>query len=149
MAERVAPCGFRCDLCAAFEGNAVDPVRISAAWSTIWRVELPPARARCRGCDVPAAPGAALPEPGCPVRRCASGRKLPGCVSCPDCPCGELDRRLSAVEAVGARWRSRLSPAAYAMFVAPYEARARLSSLRSAAEDGVPENPMSATSSGR
>jgi hypothetical protein len=43
------------------------------------------------------------------------------------------------------------------MFVAPYEARARLSSLRSAAEDAVPEepedavpeNPMSATSSGR
>jgi hypothetical protein len=147
MAERVAPCGFRCDLCAAFEGNAIDPVRISAAWSTLWRVELAPSQARCRGCDVAAEPGAALPEPGCPVRACATGRNLPGCVSCPECPCGELDRRLRAVEAVAARWRTRLSPAAYATFVAPYDARARLSPARPcpSPEEPAAPTPASAT----
>jgi hypothetical protein len=142
MAERTATCGFRCDLCPAFERNRVDPVRTSAAWSALWGVELAPERLRCRGCGVPAPRGAALPEPGCPVRACATGRNVSGCAACPECPCAQLERRLTSVEAVAARWRRRLSPDAYALFVEPYLARAALPSARpTAGEPAAAEDP--------
>lgn len=141
----VAPCGFRCDRCPAYDGSGIDRVRTSAAWSAIWGVDVAPERIRCRGCHAGAAPGAALPEPACPVRACARGRRLTGCAACPDFPCELLERRLSAVEEIAARWKPRLSADAWERFVAPYAgARATLCALR--AHASAPPRPADASS---
>ena len=85
MRELVAYCGLDCEKCEAYIAtqNDDDNMRrkVAKEWSELNNVEITPEMINCEGCRVD---GKKTPfcESMCPIRQCASGRKMETCGSC-------------------------------------------------------------------
>jgi len=131
MSEIYSRCGYRCDLCPAFERNQTGPQdreRVSAGWEKYYNgFHMDPAQIVCAGCPFE---GRHI-DGGCPVRPCANAR---GCVTCADCSeygsCDMLNKRLGAIQPIKDRHGNAMPAEDYRLFIAPYEAKEHLEQLR-------------------
>jgi len=130
MAEVVAKCGYRCDLCAAYEANfrgEADSERIRAAFKKYYGFDVPPdAIKACVGCQ--AATEAIDPE--CGVWPCAVERGVETCGECEAFGCEVCRSRMDAV-ADRVASMGEIPPDDYEAFVKPYLGRETLEKRRS------------------
>ena len=98
MKDYIAYCGLDCEICDARLAtvNDDDELRRKTAklWSELNGAEITPEMIRCTGCRFD---GVKTPycEAMCPIRRCASGRKVETCGACPErASCEKLGRIL-------------------------------------------------------
>ena len=103
MKPFIAFCGLDCEACEARLATINDDdalrVKVAELWSKLNGVEITPAMINCVGCRVD---GVKTPycESLCPIRLCASERKLETCGSCAETEsCGKLGMILSGNEA--------------------------------------------------
>ena len=86
MAEPIAICGNRCDVCPAYYSNvkALDREQVAGGWLRYHGFGVFFPEQGCRGC--PPDQGGP-PHPDCPVRRCVVGRGLSTCSDCQEASC--------------------------------------------------------------
>ena len=127
----VTRCGYRCDLCLAFERNvSEDPGNretLSDGWSRCYGFRIPPPEICCDGCLTE---DAVLIDDGCPVRPCVIERGLDNCSQCESYPCARLEERTVTVEEIRERVGEDIPVEDYQRFIRPYENRRRLDVLR-------------------
>lgn len=130
----VSKCGYRCDLCLAFEANLkseADKQRMSEALAKYYHCSLPPEQIRpCKGCQE--APEA--PDGDCQVYPCVAAKGLDNCGQCPDFGCERLKTRMDTVEEC-LKQHPDVSKADYDEFFRPYLSRGTLMDIRQALED--------------
>lgn len=137
MNEIYSRCGYRCDLCPAFERNQTGPQdreRVSAGWEKYYNgFHMDPGEIVCAGCPFE---GHHI-DGGCTVRPCANAR---GCVTCADCSeygsCDMLNKKLGAIQPIKDRHGNAMPPEDYRLFIAPYEAKVHLEQLRKKPREG-------------
>jgi hypothetical protein len=128
MAEILARCGYRCDLCPGYTGNIhsdKDRQEASDGWYKYAGFRLAPEDINCPGCSG----NNATLDKECPVRPCVMQKKLDNCGQCPDMPCEKLDTRMNFVEE-----RLRVLPNVpendFDKFLRPYASKARLAKIQ-------------------
>ena len=96
MEPIIAKCGYRCDLCPAYETNLqsdADKQRISDAWAKYCGFQVPPEQIQsCPGCIVSGA------DPTCTVRPCAIEKNVENCAHCEQFACDKLKSKLNFIE---------------------------------------------------
>jgi Protein of unknown function (DUF3795) len=129
----LSACGFRCDLCPALERNVScreDQEATSSGWKKYYDIDLPPDQIVCGGCRVAPAPGRELPARKCETRDCVTERGLDNCGQCEEYPCERKESLMRDVERTIERHAKSVSPAEYAEFFEPYDARRNFEELR-------------------
>ena len=87
MNQYIAYCGLNCEACearlATIHHDDVLREKVAKLWSELNGVKIPPEMIHCVGCRVE---GVKTPycEALCPIRRCAMGRGVETCGSCPE-----------------------------------------------------------------
>ena len=131
MAEILARCGYRCDLCLAYRPNVVaNPSNqqvLSDAWFKYFGFRLRPADILCDGCMTE---NPRLIDQRCPVRPCVIHRKLDNCAQCEQYVCEKLTERLVVYEEIRHKMGSEIPQEDYINFIRPYENKQRLDELR-------------------
>ena len=133
MNEILARCGYRCDLCLAYrpnlEANSSCAQILSDGWYQYFGFRIPGERIICDGC---LAEDSQPLDDECPVRPCVLERGLAHCAECDDYDhgCERLAGRLVVYEKLAATMPHPIPHEDRARFIAPYENKARLDSLR-------------------
>jgi hypothetical protein len=126
--EILSRCGFRCDLCPAYNPNIKsfdDKKKVSEKWQQYFGFYLEPEKIGCDGCIE----NSITLDVNCPVRPCLNERQLNNCAYCPDFDCEKIKSRMDAL----GDWLNKLEEIPnedYELFIKPYESRKRLSELR-------------------
>jgi len=128
MEPILAKCGYRCDLCPAFETNLKgeqDKKRLSKAMAKYFNCRVRPEEIHpYKGCQ--AAPE--TPDKDCQVYPCVVKRGLPNCGACPQFGCDKLKTRMDVVEECLAK-HSDVSNEDYRLYFRPYLSRAALTQI--------------------
>jgi len=130
----IAKCGYRCDLCLAFEANLngeADRQRMSDALAKYYNCTVPPEQIRpCKGCRQ----AREAPDADCQVHPCVVAKGLDNCGQCPHFGCAKLKTRMDVVEDC-LRQHQDVPKADYDQFFRPYLSRGTLMDIRQALED--------------
>lgn len=125
-------CGYRCDLCLAYQPHlALNPTnqqKLSDGWYKYFGFRAPASEILCDGCM---AHDPVLIDRNCPVRPCVIERGLENCSQCEHYVCEKLTQRLVVYEDVRQRVGADIPPDDRACFIQPYENKQRLDALRS------------------
>ena len=131
MPEILTRCGYRCDLCLAYQPNIIKhPVnrqKLSDGWFKYFGFRLPPEVICCDGC---LGENPNLIDQNCPVRPCVLARGLENCAQCEQYICEKLSERLVIFEEVQTRVAAEIPTEDYLCFIQPYENKKRLDALR-------------------
>jgi hypothetical protein len=126
----VAFCGYRCDICPAYEKN-VDILAkrtiIRKGWNTFFGFDVPEEKILCVGCGNT---GNHL-DAECLVRPCALNKHHPNCSFC-ECfdTCVTLHTRADILDEIKKKYNTQISTEEYELFFRPYEGRAELKKQR-------------------
>lgn len=130
----IAKCGYRCDLCLAFEANfkgEADRHRMSEALAKYYSYTLPPEQIQpCKGCGATAE----APDSNCQVYPCVASKGLDNCGQCPDFGCEKLKTRMDTVEECLKKCPD-IPRADYDQFFRPYLSRGTLMDVQQAMKD--------------
>jgi hypothetical protein len=92
----ISKCGYRCDLCPAYESNLkseADKQGMCDAWAKYFGSEIPPeAITVCNGCLEDGG------DPSCTVRPCAIAKRVENCAYCKQFACDKLKPKINFVE---------------------------------------------------
>ena len=127
--ELLTRCGYRCDLCLAFQENIQKNDQRKAladGWFRCYGFTVSADKMYCEGCLTPGTPK--LIDAACPVRPCVLARGLDNCSQCEEYPCDKFVKRQVIFEEV-ARGK-QLSANDRELFIRPYENKVRLDELR-------------------
>jgi len=128
-------CGFRCDLCLAYqpliEAHPENRQILSDGWHTYFGFRLPPEEIHCGGCS---AEGKDTLDRGCPVRPCVTARGLANCAHCQDYICEKLTERLIDYNEIQRAFDHPIPVEDRRRFLLPYENAERLKAIRSGSE---------------
>ncbi len=133
MSALLAKCGNRCDVCPLYRDNfeKLGPETVNAGIYKYHqrRIGVPPHFDRaCEGC----------PDDGyvarcdCPIRACATRRKLPSCAACPDLFCDLLEADMKVIEGAVRDFEGVIPAEDFEIFLKPFLIRARLRQMRTA-----------------
>ncbi len=128
MEPILAKCGYRCDLCLAFEANLKseqDKKRLSKALARYYSCRVRPEEIHpCKGCQA----ATEAPDKDCQVYPCVRRKGLDNCGACPQFGCDRLKTRMDVVEQCLAK-HSDVSNEDYRLFFRPYLSRAALTQI--------------------
>jgi hypothetical protein len=139
MAEIVARCGYRCDLCIIFKGNLKGPedrARFRDGLLKYYRHRIALEECYCEGCLTPDSERPVLVTADCPVRACAMAKGLDNCAGCAGYPCRNLKRRFIDRRKVRARFGAPIPEEDYRDLIMPYESQRVLDRIRKSAGPG-------------
>lgn len=125
--EILARCGYRCDLCPAYNANInnfEDKKRTSEKWKQYFGFYFPPEKINCPGC---VGDNATL-DAGCPVKPCVIEKGLANCALCADFGCDKLKTRMDALGETLNK-PDEIPEDDYQKFIRPYESRKRLTKI--------------------
>jgi hypothetical protein len=128
MEEILTRCGFRCDLCPAYDGNlrTVDDRRkISDGWFKYYGFRIAAEEIGCVGCWNEGKHA----DTQCPIRPCVIEYNLENCAYCKDFGCEKLKSRMDAIDAIEKKFPD-LPADDYNLFIRPYKSRERLALIR-------------------
>ncbi|MBN1124731.1 MAG: DUF3795 domain-containing protein [Sedimentisphaerales bacterium] len=98
MKSIIAKCGYRCDLCPAYETNLTseqDKQDFSLALERYYDCRIAPEAIKsCKGC----LSADKQPDPDCSVYPCVTDKGLGNCGQCADFGCDKLKQRMDIVE---------------------------------------------------
>lgn len=124
-------CGFRCDLCLAYQPNIeAHPENrqiLSDGWHKYFGFRLPPEEIFCEGCSAESGPTL---DRDCPVRPCAVARGVENCARCQSYICETLTERLIHFEDFQSKFQDPIPDNDRRRFLLPYENAQRLEILR-------------------
>ncbi len=128
MEPIIAKCGYRCDLCQAFEANLrgeQSRKRMSRAFAKYYDCQVPPeAIGPCKGCQA----ATEAPDKDCEIYPCVCEKGLPNCGACSDFGCDKLKTRMDVVEEFLEKHQD-VSDEDYRLFFRPYLSRAVLTEI--------------------
>jgi hypothetical protein len=134
MEPILAKCGYRCDLCLAFEANLrseQDKKRMSRALAKYYDCRVRPEEVRpCKGCQAVKE----SPDEDCQVYPCVCEKGLQNCGQCPQFGCDKLKTRMDTVEQCLAKHLD-VSNEDYRVFFRPYLSRAALTQVHLSRRD--------------
>lgn len=136
MKERIACCGYRCDLCPAFKENITgeqDQQEVSDGWYKYYGFRIPPDEIYCDGCLPENCDNPRLIDADCAVRPCSQRRGLPNCGHCHEYICEELARKIVDFDAIVRKQGGVIPPEDRARFLEPYEGKKVLDTIRKSA----------------
>ena len=125
MKEMLSLCGYRCDLCPAYEKNigSMNRKKLSEGYLKYFHSKIAPKEIQpCRGCLLDG-------DEKCLVKPCVIERNLENCAHCPDFICEKLKPKMNAIED-NIKDTSCLSEEDYNLFVKPYKSKEYLSEVR-------------------
>jgi len=129
-------CGYRCDLCLAYQPNVqkepANRKKLSDGWFKYFGFRLPPEQICCDGCM---AEDPQLIDKNCPVRPCVLDRGLENCSLCDQYICEKLNERLVVYEEIKNKVGVDIPEDDYRCFIQPYENKIRLDALRNKREE--------------
>ena len=126
--EIIARCGFRCDICPAYNMNigvSADPGTIREGWRKYFGFDIPEERIACAGCLNEGRHA----DADCPVRPCAVERRMETCAGCPDFGCEKLKSRMDFAESVIPK-SGTIPEGDFELYFRPYLSRERLERIR-------------------
>jgi hypothetical protein len=128
MEPIIAKCGYRCDLCPAYETNLksdADKQRMSDAWARYCGFQVPPEQIQsCPGCIVSGA------DPTCTVRPCAIEKDVENCAHCEQFVCDKLKTKMNFVEEKVKVDLSDIPEDDFNLFIKPFVSREYLDKIR-------------------
>lgn len=127
MEPIVSKCGYRCDLCPAYETNLKsddDKKKMCDAWAKYFGSQVPPeAITSCVGCL------AGGGDETCSVRPCANEKNLDNCAHCGEFACDKLKERMNFVEEK-VKDQSNIPEEDYDLFIKPFISKGILQEIR-------------------
>ncbi len=124
-------CGFRCDLCLAYQSNIKNHPQnaqvLSDGWHTYFGFRIPPEEIECHGCSIESE---TTLDSACPVRPCVIARQFDNCAACENYICEKLTKRLIDFETIEKEYGKPIPKEDRRRFIFPYENAKRLSKLR-------------------
>ncbi len=124
-------CGYRCDLCLAYqpniENNPSNRKKLSDGWFKYFGFRIPEDRIYCEGCMEK---NPKLIDAECPVRPCVIAKGLENCAPCGDYICKRLKQRIVTYEEIKQKAGTEIPEDDYSSFIRPYENLIRLEELR-------------------
>ena len=129
--ESLTRCGYRCDLCLAYNENIEKNDErdfLSDTWHKIYGFRIPAQDIYCEGCITSENPK--LIDINCPVRPCAIKKGLENCSQCDDYPCGKFNQRKVLHENLIEGKDISISKLEYLKCIKPYENKLRIDELR-------------------
>jgi len=129
----IARCGYRCNLCLAYNVNirsVEDQKRVSDGWFRIYGFRIPPEDIQCDGCLTPDSENPRLIDIKCPVRPCVIEKKLENCAYCDEYICNKIEQRLVTYDSVQDHHKEPISKENYENFIKPYENKKTFDELR-------------------
>jgi len=128
MEQIISKCGYRCDLCPAYEANLkseADKQRMSDAWEKYCGFQVPPEQIQsCPGCLVSGA------DPTCTVRPCAIEKNVENCAHCEEFACDKLKPKMNFVEENVKVDLSDIPEGDFNSFIKPFESKECLSKIQ-------------------
>ena len=128
MEPIIAKCGYRCDLCPAYETNLksdADKQRMSDAWAKYCGFQVPTEQIQsCPGCLVSGA------DPTCTVRPCAIEKDVENCAHCEDFGCDKLKAKMNFVEENVKVDLSSIPEEDFNLFIKPFITKESLEVIR-------------------
>jgi hypothetical protein len=128
MEQIISKCGYRCDLCPAYEVNLkseADKQRMSDAWKKYCGFQVPPEQIQsCPGCLVSGA------DPTCTVRPCAIEKNVENCAHCEQFTCDKLKPKINFVEENVKEDLSNIPEDDFNLFIKPFISREYLHKIR-------------------
>jgi hypothetical protein len=132
MEPIIAKCGYRCDLCPAYEANLksdADKQRMSDAWAKYCGFQVPPEQIQsCPGCIVSGA------DPTCTVRPCAIEKNVENCAHCEQFGCDKLNSKTNFIEENVKVDLSEIDEEDYNLFIKPFISKEYLLEIRKSLE---------------
>ena len=128
VGEILTACGYRCDLCPAYEKNITGPEdlkTIRSGWRAYFGFDIPEDRIACAGCLNEGTHA----DSDCPIRPCALERGMRTCAECPDFGCERLKSRMGFVESVIPKFKN-IPEKDFELYLRPYLSRERLEKIR-------------------
>jgi len=133
MEPIIAKCGYRCDLCPAYEANLnsdADKQRMSDAWERYCGFKVPPEQIQsCQGCIISGA------DPTCTVRPCAIEKDIENCAHCEQFGCEKLTPKMDFVKTNVKVDLSEIHEDDFNMFIKPFMSRECLLEIRESLEN--------------
>jgi len=131
MEPIISKCGYRCDLCPAYESNLKSDANkqiMCDAWAKYLGSSIPPeAITPCAGCL------AGDGDETCLVRPCANEKNLDNCAYCEQFACDKLKARMSFVEEK-VKGLSNIPEKDYNLFIKPFFGEQCLLKIRESLE---------------
>jgi len=125
MKEKMAVCGYRCDLCPVHKDNVkrIGKEEVKAGFIKYFNHELDfDVSDGCQGCPADG-------DENCTVKTCAREKEIANCGLCEEFPCGRVQEKMDVVKkcfddvsALPARDRE--------LFVEPYQSQERLRAIK-------------------
>ena len=132
MEPIISKCGYRCDLCPAYETNIqseADKQKMSDAWNKYCGFEVPPEAIKsCSGCE------AGGGDETCAVRPCAIEKNLENCAHCEQFGCEKLEPKMNFVEQNVKVDMSDIPEEDYNLYMKPFISKECLHKIRESLE---------------
>jgi hypothetical protein len=132
MEPIISKCGYRCDLCPAYETNIkseADKQRMCDAWAKYCGFEVPPEAIKsCSGCE------AGGGDETCTVRPCAIEKNVENCAYCEQFGCDKLESKINFVEQNVKVNLSDIPEEDYDLFIKPFISKECLQKIRESLE---------------
>jgi hypothetical protein len=134
MADIIARCGFKCNLCLIYRDNLKkderNRQRFRDALEKYYGDKLTLEECYCDGCMTPDSENPVRITADCKVRPCVIANGLENCAYCDRYPCENLARKFVDYRKVKDRFGGPLPEEDYKLFVKPYESRQVLDKIR-------------------
>jgi hypothetical protein len=125
MKEKMAFCGYRCDLCPVHKDNVkrIGKDEVKAGFVKYFNHELDfDASDGCKGCPEDG-------DPNCTVKTCAKEKGSENCASCEEFPCENVQGKMDVIDKYFDDV-SALPERDQELFVKPYQSKQRLQEIQ-------------------
>lgn len=132
MKDKIAPCGYRCNLCLAYRENnkgSDDQIRFSDGLRIYYDYYLPIEQCYCDGCLAKDGDGIQKLDPDCKIRACVIEKGLKNCAYCNEYPCEMLKAKFVFREDVEKSFGGSIPEKDYETFIKPYEGKEILDAI--------------------
>ena len=129
--EILSKCGYRCDLCLAFQPNVKKNDQrkaLSDGWHKIYGFRIPPDKIYCEGCVSYESPR--LIDTECSIRPCVTEKGFKTCAQCDEFVCETHKQRGVSRQDLENKLGRKIDDADYKLYVEPYESEERLRKLK-------------------
>jgi len=134
MADVIARCGFKCNLCLIYRENLKkdeqNRKKFRDGLEKYYGDKLTLEECYCDGCLTDDSEGPVRITKDCDVRPCVIARNIENCAYCDQYPCQRVEKKFVERCKVEERYGSPISEEAYKLFIMPYESRRTLNKIR-------------------
>jgi len=134
MADVIARCGFKCNLCLIYRENLKEDgqnrQKFRDGLEKYYGDKLTLEECCCDGCMTDDGENPVLMTKDCKVRPCVIARNVENCAHCVQYPCEKVERKFVERRKVEERYGSPIPDEAYELFIMPYESRRTLDKIR-------------------